>query len=493
MNWKLIWRGIQKPSMRNKLLAVFGILIVYRMLSHIPIPLAEPTELKQFIDSLLSSESTPQIFSVINVLSGGALASLSIMLVGLGPYINASIAMQVLARAIPKLEKMQKEGEYGRKKINQYTRIITLPIAVLYSFLSVFAVRQLALRTSGLDLTAGANWFDWLLVVAALTAGAMILMWLGELITERGIGNGISLLITVAIVSQLPSMFSALWQAILDSGESSLSVFGWFDLPLNTNALLYSALIIASMALLTVFVVYLNEAQRRIKLSYAKKVQGNRVYSDVNTFLPIKLISAGVVPIIFALAFLSAPQWIGQLMTDASSPFWSELGGNLANWFSLPGTFGPFLAAQWTSYIYPVSYFLLVVLFTYFYTSIIFSAKDISERLQRQGGFIENVRPGDDTQKYLAAVVNRLNFFGAISLGFLALTPIFAQVFLGTDQLALGGTSILILVAVALETLRQIESQALMVTYEDYEQNFNRRDQESDSGKRSLFRRKKKS
>ena len=243
MNWKLIWRGIQKPEMRNKLLAVFGILVVYRILSHIPIPLAEPTQLNQFIDSLLSAGDTPQLFSVINVLSGGALASLSIMLVGLGPYINASIAMQVLARAIPKLEKMQKEGEYGRKKINQYTRIITLPIAILYSFLSVFAVRQLALRTSGLDLTEGAGWFDWLLVVAALTAGAMVLMWLGELITERGIGNGISLLITVAIISQLPAMLGTLWQAILDGGESSLSVFGWFDLPLNANALLYALLI----------------------------------------------------------------------------------------------------------------------------------------------------------------------------------------------------------------------------------------------------------
>ena len=483
MNWKLIWRGIQKPAMRNKLLAVFGILVVYRILSHIPIPLAEPVELKTFIDSLLDSEGTPQIFNVINVLSGGALASLSIMLVGLGPYINASIAMQVLARAIPKLETMQKEGEYGRKKINQYTRIMTLPIAILYSFLSIFAVRQLASRVSGLgDLTAGAGWLDWLVMVAALTAGAMVLMWLGELITERGIGNGISLLITVAIVSQLPYMLSSLGQAVFGDSASSFSIFGWFNLPIDADALLLSLIIIGSMILLTVFVVYLNEAHRKIKLSYAKKIQGNRVYSDVNTFLPIKLISAGVVPIIFALAFLSAPQWIGQMMGG-------DIGGNLERWFALPGTLGPFIAADWTSYIYPVTYFLLVVVFTYFYTSIVFSAKDISERLQRQGGFIEEVRPGESTQKYLSAVVNRLNFFGAISLGFLALTPIAAQVFLGTDQLALGGTSILILVAVALETLRQIESQALMVTYEDYEQNLSRR--EEPSGKRRLFRRRR--
>ena len=476
--------------MRNKLLAVFGILIVYRILSHIPIPLAEPVELKTFIDNLLDSEGTPQIFNVINVLSGGALASLSIMLVGLGPYINASIAMQVLARAVPKLETMQKEGEFGRKKINQYTRILTLPIAILYSFLSIFAVRQLASRISGLgDLTAGATWFDWLVMVAALTAGAMVLMWLGELITERGIGNGISLLITVAIVSQLPYMISSLGQAVF-SDLGTFSIFGWFDLPIDERALLYALIILGSMVFLTIFVVYLNEAHRKIKLSYAKKIQGNRIYSDVHTFLPIKLISAGVVPIIFALAFLSAPQWIGQMMSGSSSVFWSGLGNDLARWFALPGTLGPFIAGDWVSYIYPVAYFLLVVLFTYFYTSIVFSAKDISERLQRQGGFIEEVRPGESTQKYLSMVVNRLNFFGAISLGFLALTPIFAQVFLRTDQLALGGTSILILVAVALETLRQIESQALMVTYEDYELDISR-DQKAAKGKRSFFGRKK--
>ena len=277
---------------------------------------------------------------------------------------------------------------------------------------------------------------------------------------------------------------------------AGLSIFGWFNLPLNASALLFAAIVIGSMVLLTVFVVYLNEAHRKIKLSYAKKIQGNRVYSDVNTFLPLKLISAGVVPIIFALAFLSTPQWVGQIMSGASSPFWSGLGADLARWFALPGTFGPFIASDWTSYIYPVVYFLLVVVFTYFYTGIVFSAKDISERLQRQGGFIEGVRPGEDTQKYLSAVVNRLNLFGAISLGFLALTPIFAQVFLGTDQLALGGTSILILVAVALETLRQIESQALVVTYEDYEQNFSRRGQADDGqaeeDKKSFFKKRKK-
>ena len=488
MNWKLIWRGMKNAEMRNKLLAVFGILLVYRMLSHIPIPLAEPTELKQLIDNLLSNEGIPELLSFVNLLSGGALASLSIMLVGLGPYINASIIMQVLSKALPKLEKMQKEGEYGRKKINQYTRMLTLPLAIIQSLLVIFLVRQLASQISGLgDITAGATLWDWSLMVAALTAGAMILMWLGELITERGIGNGISLLITVAIVSQLPFMMKSLYNVIVEPG-ATFSIFGWFELPINSSALTYSLILLGSIILITIFVVYLNEAHRKIKLSYAKKIQGNRVYGDVSTFIPLKLIAAGVVPIIFALAFLSVPQLLGQILSDVSSPFWSGLGGNLLTWFSTPGSDGQRLAFDsFVNYVYPGAYFLLVVLFTYFYTGIVFSAKDIAERLQRQGGFIEGVRPGEETQKYLSARVNRLNFFGSISLGFLALTPILAQAFLGVNQLALGGTSILILVAVALETLRQIESRALMVTYEDYQDNFKHKD----TGEQNQDRREK--
>ena len=484
MNWGLIWRGLKNSRMRNKVLAVFGILLVYRMLSHIPIPLAEPAQLKTVIDNLLNTEAVPQLLSFMNILSGGALASLSIMLVGLGPYINASIVMQVLTKAIPKLETLQKEGEFGRKKINQYTRILTLPLAIIQSFGVIFLVRQLAGQISGLgDITADATWSDWTLMVASLTAGAMILMWLGELITEKSIGNGISLLITVAIVSQLPYMMTTLYRSVVGSGED-FSLFGWFDLPIASQALWYGLILLGATLLITVFVVYLNEAHRKIELSYAKKTQGNRTYSDVTTFLPLKLIAAGVVPIIFALAFLSMPQLIGQVLVGLDSLFWVDFGNNLLVWFAPPGSVDGTVFATWGSYIYPTLYFLLVVVFTYFYTSVIFSAKDISERLQRQGGFIKGIRPGLETQKYLRTIVNRLNFFGSFALGFLALTPILAQAFLGTTQLALSGTSILILVAVALETLRQIESQALMVTYEDYEQNFARKKQASSRRKR---------
>ena len=468
MNWRLIWQGLKKPSMRNKLLAVFGILLVYRVLAHVPLPLSDPTSLKQLIDNLLNSEGAPQLLSFINVLSGGALASLSIMLVGLGPYINASIVMQVLTKAIPKLETMQKEGEYGRKKISQYTRLLTLPLAMVQSVLAIYLVRQIANQIQGTgDIFAGVGLGQWMLMIAALTTGAMILMWLGEMITEHKIGNGISLIITVGIISQLPTMLIDIYRAVFDR-EEVFSIFGWFDLPINSYALVYAGLLILSILLVTIFVVYLNEAQRRIKISYAKKVQGNRFYSDVSTHLPIKLVAAGVVPIIFAVAFLSMPQLIGQILQGTES--WAGLGETLVRWFSPPGSAGLAPFADPISYIYPVTYFLLVVAFTYFYTGVVFSSKDIAERLQRQGGFIEGKRPGVETQKYLTQVVNHLNLFGSISLGFLALTPILAQAFLRTNQLAIGGTSILILVAVALETLRQIESKALMVTYEDQSQ-----------------------
>ena len=470
MNWALIWRGLKQSEMRRKVFAVLAILVVYRLLAHIPIPLAEPTELKQILENLINSEGAPQLLSFINILSGGALASLSIMLVGLGPYINASIAIQVLTKAIPKLEALQKEGEFGRRKISQYTRILTLPLAMIQSVAAIYLVRQIADQFGGLgDITAGAGLSQWVLMVASLTAGAMVLMWLGELITERNMGNGISLLIAVGIVSQLPFIVSALYGSIVDT-SANFSLFGWFNLPINQTGLIYTLILVVATLLVTIFVVYLNEAYRPIKISYAKKTQGNRAYSDVNTLLPVKLIVAGVIPIIFAIAFLSAFQLLGQILSGLDNQSLAGIGDNLLLWFTTPGSGGTgAVFVNWQSYIYPVAYFLLVVLFTYVYTGFVFNSKNLAENLQKQGGFIANIRPGKATEKYLSQVVNRLNLFGSMSLGFLALTPILAQAFLGTAQLALGGTSILILVAVALETLRRVESNALMVTYEDYE------------------------
>lgn len=474
MNWKLIWRGIKTAKLRNKLLIILGLLLVFRILAHIPMPIGSPDEFKQFLEGFQAESSNISLLSLYNLFAGGVFASLSIMLVGLSPYITASIVMQVLTKAIPRLEKMQKEdGEFGRKKINQYTRLLTLPLAVFQSIAMIVIVRSLAGQVTGIEnIFANLSMYEWFFLVTILTTGAMILMWIGELITEKGIGNGISLLITISITTQLPLILSN-WYTFVTKGDTveNFSIFGWFELPISPPAIRIVGVVILAILLTTLFVVYLNEAQRRIKLSYAKRIQGNRVYSDVSTYLPIKLISAGVIPIIFAAGFLSLPQIIGGFVQDSSSAFWANFGQNLQTWFSLPGI-GELSPTGWQIFIYPTTFFVLVMLFTYFYTSIVFSPKDISERLQRQGGFIEDVRPGLETEKYLSKVVNRLNLFGALSLGILSVSPIVAQILNPTlfdASFILGGTAILILVSVALETLRQIESQSLVTTYEDYE------------------------
>lgn len=466
MNWKIIGRSFGHKDMRNRVLVVVGILLVFRILAHIPVPLANPETLHQVLQNLFNSANTPQLLNFINVLSGGALANFSIMIAGLGPYINASIIMQLLTKAIPQLEALHKEGEFGQKKINQYTRLLTLPLAIVQSVGSIYLIRQAAQSIGGIgDITAQAGPAQWALMIAALTGGSMLLMWLGELITEQSIGNGISLLITVGIVSSLPGTVAQIGGEIL-KGDHWV-IFG-HSLPVNRPALLYGLAILAAVIIVTWFVVMLNEAARKLTVNYAKRVQGNRTYGGITTVLPVKLITAGVVPIIFAVAFLSVPSFVGQLMTSSSSASMAQFGQNMQAWFTTPSA-QTFQTLGWHAYIYPVVYFLLVFVFTFFYTSITFNSKEIAENLHKQGGFIEGVRGGEQTEKYLSKIINRLTLFGALALGWLALMPIIGQVFVNSN-IALGGTSVLILVSVALQTLRSVESRALMVTYDQYEE-----------------------
>jgi preprotein translocase subunit SecY len=465
MNWRVILRSFGHQDMRKRIFVVLGILLVFRILAHIPVPLSDPQTLKQVLENLFTATDTPQLLSFINVLSGGALANFSIMIAGLGPYINASIIMQLLTKAIPKLEALQKEGEYGQRKINQMTRTLTLPLAILQSIGAIYLIRQTAQSIGGIgDITANTSIFQWILMVAALTGGSMLLMWLGEQITEQSVGNGISLLITVGIVSSLPAAVSTLWSSVFD-GVSHWAFMGWW-LPVNKTSLFFALGLVLAILLVTWLVVMLNEAARRLTVNYAKRVQGNRTYGGVTTVLPIKLITAGVIPIIFAVAFLSVPPFVGQLLTSSASARLQEIGASLVSWFQAP-TSATFAAGGWDAYIYPFAYFALVFLFTFFYTSITFNSKEIAENLQKQGGFIEGVRSGNQTEKYLSKTVGRLTLFGATSLGLLASIPIVIQAFVSTS-IALEGTSILILVAVSLETLRAIESRALMVTYDQY-------------------------
>lgn len=470
MNWKTIFRSLKNRDMQKRLLIVLGLIIAYRLLAHVPVPLAEPTQLREVVNSVVSGTD---FGGFLNLLSGGALASFSIVLVGLTPFITASVITQLLTKAIPRLEELHKDGESGRRKINQWTRMITVPLAIVQSIAFIFILRQTVLA-GNTTVLADPTAIEWIVAVTAMTAGSLLLMWLGELITEQGIGNGISLLIFAGIISQLPSILSTFATSLFDTTNGSLQVFNWFAIPVNPTLFWVILAILAFSLFLLYFLVKINEAQRVITINYAKRVQGNSSYGGVKSILPIKLIAAGVIPVIFAVAFLSLPAFVGQILKATGNPEYAELANNLILWFQAPNP-GAFTGSEWQAFIYPLTYFVLVIFFTYFYTGIVFNASEIAENLQKQGGFIEGVRPGKQTEKYLSTTVNRLILFGSLVLGLIAVTPFIAEYLLyqvagiTNTNLAIGGTGLLIVVSVGLETLRQINSRALMVTYDDYD------------------------
>lgn len=472
MSWKTIFKSLKSRDMQKRLLIVLGLIIVYRFLSHVPVPLAEGEQLRQVLNTVITQSD---LGGFLNILSGGALANVSIVLVGLSPYITASVITQLLTKAIPRLEELHKDGEAGRRKIQQWTRIITLPLAIIQSIAFIFILRQTVLAgASGIDITAGTSISQWVLMVGAMTAGAMLLMWIGELITEQGVGNGMSLLIFAGIISQMPQTLGTLIASIgnVPTAADALHVFNWFTIPVNAAAT-YLTIALAAVGLAALYImVKINEAQRVVHINYAKRIQGNREYGGIKSILPIKLITAGVIPVIFAVAFLALPAFIGQVLKTSSNPEWQAIGNNLAAWFQTPNA-ATFVSGDVSTLIYPVLYLLLVIGFTYFYTSIVFNTAEIAENLQKQGGFIANIRPGYQTERYLKRVVTRLTLFGSIALGLIAVLPfafeyILANLgFTGITNLAVGGTSLLIVVSVTLETLRQINSRALMVTYDE--------------------------
>jgi preprotein translocase subunit SecY len=357
-----------------------------------------------------------------------------------GPYINASIIIQLLTQVVPQLEALSKEGEMGRRKITKYTRILTLPLAVIQSFGMVLLIESTSKSITGSDLIGHPNLFQWMVMIITITAGSMLLMWIGELITEKGIGNGISLIIFCGIIARLPTNLGQIG-SLASSNSNEIVTLVFF--------------LIATLAVIA-FVVLLNEGQRNIPVSYAKRTRGTRVYSDVDTHLPLRVITAGVIPIIFALAFLSVPGLFGQLFSTAKTAWLANFATSLKNIFAT------------TSPVYAISYFVLVVVFTYFYTSVVFNPKDISENLQKQGGFIPGIRPGTQTATYLKKVVTRITLAGALGLGLIAVLPFIAQAFTNSQVLTIGGTGLLIVVSVALETLKALEAQAITTSYENY-------------------------
>ncbi len=473
MHFKTIFKSFKNKDMLKRILIILGILLAYRILAHIPVPLGEPTTFKEAVKNLIDKSD---FGSFLNLISGGGLTSFSIILVGLSPYITASIVIQLLTKAIPKFEEISQDGETGRRKINQWTRILAVPLAIVQSIAYIFILYQ-SVIAANTTVAADPTMSEWILAVTAMTTGSIILMWLGELITEQGIGNGISMVIFASIISQLPATLASLSKELFDtSGQyGSLSMFGWLNLPVNP--VIFWILIGFAIALVIViyFLVKINEAQRIVTINYAKRVHGNSSYGGIKSILPIKLIAAGVVPVIFATAFLSVPALIGQVIQTVDPG--NSFGEGLVATFTAPSAsnysslYPEGLTFQW--FIYPLCYFLLVIMFTYFYTSIIFNTKEIADNLQKQGGFIEGVRPGLKTAEYLGKIITRLNFFGAFALGLIAMLPfitdyIFIIIVGAPIGLSLSGTGLLIVVTVALENLRSLDSRALMVTYDDF-------------------------
>ncbi|MCR5832932.1 MAG: preprotein translocase subunit SecY [Candidatus Saccharibacteria bacterium] len=458
--------------MLKRIFIILGILVAYRLLAHIPVPMGDASTFKEAVSNLLEKSD---FSSFLNLISGGGLASFSIILVGLSPYITGSIIIQLLTKAIPSLEEISQDGETGRRKINQWTRMIAVPLAIVQSIAYIFILYQSTVSANiATDFVPTMS--DWALSVTAMTAGSIILMWLGELITEQGIGNGASMIIFASIISQLPTTLASLGTALFDTTASGpLNLFGWLELPVNPEIFWILVFFVIALIVVIYFLVKINEAQRIITINYAKRVHGNSSYGGIKSILPIKLIAAGVIPVIFATAFLSLPALIGQVITTVNPD--NQFGATLTTLFTAPSAnnfqtaYPDGITAQW--FVYPVVYFILVFTFTYFYTSIIFNTKEIADNLQKQGGFIEGVRPGITTANYLSKVVNRLNFFGALALGLIAMLPFITDyifiMFIGYPiGLSISGTGLLIVVTVALENLRSLDSRALMVTYDDY-------------------------
>ena len=410
-------------DVRNKLLFVVGMLVIFRLVSHIPIPGIDIAGLRQLL-------SGNQLVGMLDLFSGGTIKSFSIIMLGVGPYITSSIIFQLLAMIVPSLEELSKEGESGQAKINMYTRWLTVPLAFLQSF---GMIRLLG--SGGRHLLGGTGLWQLIVMMTIITAGTMFLVWVGELITEKKVGNGVSLLIFAGIVASLPT---TLQTAIVN----------------YTSADFYTFLLFIAIALLTVVgVVFINEGQRNIPVSYAKQVRGNRVYGGANTHLPMRVNMAGVIPIIFAISLILFPPMIAQFFVKAQSAWIAHAANSVIIFFQ-------------NQTIYAVLYFLLVFAFTYFYTAVIFHPQKIAENLQRQGGFVPGIRPGKETQDYLQRTMNRVNLIGASFLGVIAILPLIVQGAMGTQSLAIGGTSLLIIVAVAIETAKQIDAQVTMHEYD---------------------------
>ncbi|MBI5254172.1 preprotein translocase subunit SecY [Candidatus Falkowbacteria bacterium] len=414
-----IWKA---KDLRKNILFVLGALVIFRLLAHIPVPGVNVENLRSFF-------SGNQLLGLMNIFAGGGMSNFSIVMLGVAPYITASIIFQLLAMIIPKLEEMSKE-EGGRQKINTYTRIATVPLALLQAFGMINLLSQ-----SSRPILENMSFWNLAGTMIVITAGTIFLMWLGELITERKIGNGISLLIFAGIVARLPSTVQ--------------------EIAINFNkAQLINALVFIGIAIVTIAgVVIINEAQRNIPVVYAKRVRGARMYGGTSTHLPLRINQAGVIPIIFAISVILFPPMIAQFMLRTKTAFIASAAQWIINAFQ-------------NQIFYGIAYFVLVFGFTYFYTAVIFHPTQIADNLQKHGGFIPGIRPGTHTSSYLQNIISRITLAGALFLSIIAVLPLVMRQATGLQSMVIGGTSLLIVVSVVIETIKQIESQLIMRDYE---------------------------
>lgn len=412
------------PTLRRKLAFTFFIFFAFRVFAFLPVPAVN-------LEKLRSIFAQSQFLSLLDIFSGGTLVNFSVMALGLGPYINASIITQLLTVVFPKLEKLSKEGEAGRAKINQYTRFLALPITILQTIGMYVLLKNQQVITS-------LNFIEFLSFVLTITAGSFILMWFGELISEFGLGNGISLLIFAGIVARIPVVFA----------QTAVTV---------TSEVFFNTTITIVLALLVIGgVVFINEAVRKIPIYYAKRVKGNRIYQGATNYLPLKLNQTGMIPIIFALSFVLFPQLVGNFLIYSKNSVLSGIGNFFVSVFVPSGFF------------YNFFYFLLVVGFTFFYTMVVFNPEKIADEVQKHGGFIPGIRPGSATKKYLQSILYKLTTFGALFLGIIAIMPAIVSQITGIASIVVGGAGVLIVVSVVLETFKMIEAQMVMKSYDKF-------------------------
>jgi preprotein translocase subunit SecY len=418
--------SVRAPDLRRKIIFTLFILLIFRILTNVPVTNVNAERLSNLFE-------TNQLLSLLDIFSGGGLATASIIGMGVNPYINASIIMQLLQGVIPRLTELAREGEYGRNKLNQYVRILTVPMAVAQGY--GFSV---LLSSNGVIPQYELFSIQTVSLLASFTAGTILLMWLGELITERGLGNGISFIIFAGIVGRLPDQAAP----IVTGPDGLLRIIPF---------ILIGLVVIAG-------IVFINEGQRRIPVQYASRVRGRRMYQGTSTHLPLKVTMTGVIPIIFSISILLFPAQIAAYFT-ASDVDWVR---SAATWISTN------LSPQ-NVLLYGALYFVLTVFFTYFYTAFTFKPEETADYLRKNGGFIPGIRPGRPTQDFLSRVVNRITLGGALFLGAIAVMPLIVSSLIpGTANLQLGGTSILIVVGVVVETMKQLEAQLLMRNYEGF-------------------------